>query len=75
LPGIVGSIEGIVGNLWATTELSTTTYKEKLEEVKNKFKVTYTDAEMLQTLLVQLEKDLEILQLPYTPGRFPIWKR
>lgn len=72
-PGIIGSLEGIVGNLWSTTELSTNTYKEKLAEVKTNFSMVYTDSESLKTLVENLELELEKLQLPYTPGRFPIW--
>jgi photosystem II stability/assembly factor-like uncharacterized protein len=71
LSGLVGSVEGIVWNLWATTEESTTTYKEKLAEVKGKLDLLYPQAVQLKTLVDSLDETLEKLKLPYTPGRFP----
>jgi photosystem II stability/assembly factor-like uncharacterized protein len=72
LSGLVGSVEGIVWNLWATTEESTTTYKEKLAEVKGKLDLLYPKAVQLKTLVDSLDETLEKLKLPYTPGRFPL---
>ncbi len=72
LSGLVGSVEGIVWNLWATTEESTTTYKEKLAEVKGKLDLLYPKAVQLKTLVDNLDETLEKLKLPYTPGRFPL---
>jgi hypothetical protein len=72
LSGLVGSVEGIVWNLWATTEESTNTYKEKLAEVKGKLDLLYPKAVQLKTLVDSLDETLEKLKLPYTPGRFPL---
>jgi hypothetical protein len=72
LSGISGSLEGIVWNLWATTEEATNTYNEKLDEIKNKLALVYKDAEDLKTLVDALDLELEKLKLPYTPGRFPL---
>ncbi len=74
LPGLTGSIEGIVGNLWSTTELATSTYKDKLSELKLKFSAIYKDVIATKILLEQLENKMEQLKLPYTPGRLPEWK-
>jgi photosystem II stability/assembly factor-like uncharacterized protein len=72
LSGLVGSVEGIVWNLWATTEESTNTYKEKLAEVKGKLDLLYPKAVQLKTMVDSLDETLEKLKLPYTPGRFPL---
>jgi len=74
LPGIIGSIEGIVGGLWSTTEMATNTYKEKLISLKTKFGGVYSDVLTAKTLLDALENKLEQLKVPYTPGRLPYWK-
>ncbi len=74
LPGLAGSVEGIVGGLWATTEQATTTYTEKLKTLKLKFTPVYNEVVSAKTLLEQLENKLEQLKLPYTPGRLPEWK-
>lgn len=75
LPGIVSSMEGIVWNLWSTTQMTTTTYVDKLKEVTSKFNTVYSKAEKLITLMNELEKELENLKFPYTPGRFPVWNK
>lgn len=74
LPGLVSAIEGIVGNLWATSQTATGTYKEKLSELEQRFGLVYSDVVKLKGLLEALEKQLESKQFPYTPGRLPDWK-
>lgn len=74
LPGLAGAIEGIVGGLWATTEPTTTTYTEKLSTLKIKFTPIYNEVLAVKALLEQLEKQLEQMNMPYTPGRLPEWK-
>ncbi|MES2617872.1 MAG: glycosyl hydrolase [Bacteroidota bacterium] len=74
LPGLAGTIEGIVGNLWSTTESTTTTYRERLSTLKAEFTPLYSDVLEVKTLLETLERKMELLKLPYTPGRLPEWK-
>jgi hypothetical protein len=74
LPGIVGSIEGIVGNLWATSQVPSKTYEDKLEDVKKKFAPVYAEIVNLKEGIELLEVLLEQLKFPATPGRLPVWK-
>ncbi len=74
LPGLAGEVEGIVGGLWSTTEQTTNTYSEKLNALKTKFTAIYNDVLVVKALLETLEKQLEQMKLPYTPGRLPEWK-
>ncbi len=74
LPGLVGALEGIVGNLWATSQPATGTYTARLAELKKQFGSVYNDILGLKTLLEELEKQLDNKQFPYTPGRLPEWK-
>ena len=74
LPGIAGSIEGIVGGLWSTSETVTVTYVEKLKALKTAFGKTYAEVLEAKAMLESLENKLEQLKFPYTPGRLPSWK-
>lgn len=74
LPGLAGALEGIVGGLWATTETATSTYTEKLSALKLKFTPIYNEVVAVKLLLENLEKQLEQMNMPYTPGRLPEWK-
>lgn len=73
LPGLIGSLEGIVGNLWATTEMPTTTYTSRLKEIKANFKSVYQQVQDIDTLMKSLELQLDKNKFPYTPGRLPDW--
>jgi photosystem II stability/assembly factor-like uncharacterized protein len=74
LPGIVGSIEGIVGNLWSTSQTPTKTFEDKLEDIRKKFTPVYTEIINLKEGIELLEVLLEQLKFPATPGRLPAWK-
>ena len=74
LPGIVGSIEGIVGNLWSTSQIPSKTYEDKLADIKRKFTAVYAEILDLKEGIDLLEVLLEQLKFPATPGRLPVWK-
>ena len=74
LPGIIGSIEGIVGNLWSTSQVPSRTYEDKLEDIKKKFTPVYAEIVNLKEGIELLEVLLEQLKFPATPGRLPAWK-
>ena len=74
LPGLIGSVEGIVGNLWATSETPTTTYTSRLKEVKQSFAAVYQQVQTIDALMKSLELQLDKNKFPYTPGRLPDWK-
>lgn len=71
LPGISGLIEGMVGGLFATTTTQPKTYEETLIMAKRKFGFVYGEVKATKILLESLEKKLDKLAVPYTPGRLP----
>ena len=71
---LIGSIENIAYNLWATTAQAPGTYSEKLGELKKEFGMAYTKTNAIRLALEGLEKKLDQGKFPYTPGRFPEWK-
>ena len=73
LPGLIGSVEGIVGNLWATSEMPTTTYTSRLKEIKGNFKSVYQQVQSIESMMQTLEQGLDKNKFPYTPGRLPVW--
>ncbi len=71
LPGLLGQLEGIVYNLWATSTQQTGTYESKLNDIEKKFNVDYEELKTINLQVEALEKKLEDLDAPYTPYRFP----
>jgi photosystem II stability/assembly factor-like uncharacterized protein len=71
---MIGSIENIAYNLWATTAQQPGTYVEKLNELKTNFNASYQQANSIRLSLEKLEQTLNKEKFPYTPGRFPEWK-
>lgn len=74
LPGIEGGVEGIAGNLWATTSAPTSTYITRLESLKAQFTEVYQMVKSADQILKAMELELEKQAAPYTPGRLPDWK-
>jgi photosystem II stability/assembly factor-like uncharacterized protein len=73
LPGIIGSLENVVGGSWSNSLGATNTYKEKMNELKEKFKPVYAQIVDSSKKLADLEAKAESMKLPATPGRLPKW--
>lgn len=73
LPGLTGSIENIVYGTWSNSLGATNTNKEKLNEIKEKFKPVYAQITDVSKKLAELESKAENMKLPATPGRLPKW--
>lgn len=71
LPGLIGSLENMVYGTWSSSLGATNTYKEKLAEIKDKFKTQYTQISDASKKLADLEAKAENMKLPSTPGRLP----
>ena len=71
LSGLIGTVEGIVDNLWSTTAQQTGTYVQRLDQCKRTFSNIYTNAKLLKSKIESIENKLEDRKAPYTPGRFP----
>jgi photosystem II stability/assembly factor-like uncharacterized protein len=74
LPGLTGSLENIAGSTWGNSLGATNTHKEKLAEVKEKFKPVYSQIADVSKKLGELEAKAEAMKLPATPGRLPKWE-
>jgi photosystem II stability/assembly factor-like uncharacterized protein len=74
LPGLTGTLENMVYGTWSSSLGATNTYKEKLTEVKDKFKPVYTQISEVSKKLSDLEAKAESMKLPATPGRLPKWE-
>ncbi|HWY09877.1 MAG TPA: glycosyl hydrolase, partial [Bacteroidia bacterium] len=74
LPGLSGSLENVVGGTWGNSLGATNTYKEKLSEIKDKFKPVYAQISDASKKLNDLEAKAESMKLPATPGRLPKWE-
>lgn len=74
LPGLYGSLENIVWGTWSNSLGATNTYKEKLAEIKEKFKPVYNQISETAKKLADLENKAEGMKLPATPGRLPKWE-
>jgi hypothetical protein len=71
LPGLIGSLENMVYGTWSSSLGATNTYKEKLTEIKDKFKIQYAQISDASKKLADLEAKAENMKLPATPGRLP----
>ena len=75
LPGIVGALEGMVGNLWSNSQTPSNTYTSKLDQLQTEFTKVYQQVKTLDTMVKQLEQLLDESKFPYTPGRLPVWSK
>jgi photosystem II stability/assembly factor-like uncharacterized protein len=75
LPGLAGRIDGIVYSLWSTTQAPSTTYREQLALVKTELEPVYAACLAVENEINQLDKLLDKLGAPATPGRLPEWKK
>ncbi len=71
LPGLIGSLENMVYGTWSNSLGATNTYKEKMTEIKDKFKIQYAMISEASKKLADLESKAESMKLPATPGRLP----
>jgi len=75
LPSIMQRVDRVVGGHWASNSAPTTTHRRSYEIAAKAF------APLLESLrnliegdLESIERDLEAVGGPWTPGRVPVWK-
>jgi len=73
-PSINERVGGIEYAIWNSTAPVPKMYKESYEIASRQFKALLTEMKDLNKKLEELERELEINQAPYTPGRWPEWK-
>jgi phosphoglycerol transferase MdoB-like AlkP superfamily enzyme len=74
LPGLTGSLDNVIYGTWSNSLGATNTNKEKLNEVREKFKPVYAQIVDASKKLAELESKAESMKLPATPGRLPKWE-
>jgi photosystem II stability/assembly factor-like uncharacterized protein len=68
-------VEVITSALWSTTAAPTNTFITSYEIAASKFDEIITDMKSIESGIKQIEIELEKSGAPYTPGRFPEWKK
>jgi len=75
-PGILSRINGIIYEQWRSTSAPTQTQRSAYEIVADEFSLVLEDLKKLvKEDVVRIEKKLEKMGAPYTPGRLPNWKK
>ncbi|MEI8138137.1 MAG: hypothetical protein WCH21_12505, partial [Bacteroidota bacterium] len=75
LPGLIGSVEGIVSGSWSQTMGPTQTMTEKYTKIKTEFKPIYNSILELKAMLEAIELKAENLKIPATHGRLPVFEK
>ncbi|MEQ1585047.1 MAG: glycosyl hydrolase [Cyclobacteriaceae bacterium] len=74
LPSINERVSSIEGSVWSSTAPIPATFKDSYTVAAKQFTLALDDLKKIYTAIEQLEKELEINNAPYTPGRWPDWK-
>ncbi|MDP3556639.1 MAG: glycosyl hydrolase [Bacteroidota bacterium] len=75
LPGLIGSVEGVVGGSWSQSMGPTQTMLDKYANTKTEFSTVYASIVELDKLVDVIEKKAENLKIPATHGRLPVYSR
>ena len=68
-------VDLITSALWSTTAAPTTTFKKSYDAAANVFDQLLASLKSIDEKTKQIEKEFEKFGAPYTPGRFPEWKK
>jgi photosystem II stability/assembly factor-like uncharacterized protein len=72
-PSINERVSGIEGSVWNSTAPVPKTFNDSFSTAAKQFSVLLLEMRKINSSIEQLEKELEINQAPYTPGRWPEW--
>jgi peptidoglycan hydrolase CwlO-like protein len=73
--GVKDRIDFIIYSLWSTTSAPTNTMTKSYEAAANKYDDLSSELKKIDGEVASIEKTLEKSGAPYTPGRFPEWKK
>ena len=65
----------ITSSLWSTTSYQTSTFERAYNEASINFGKVLASLALADKLIKNIEKSIEKEGAPYTPGRFPVWKK
>ena len=65
----------ITAALWSTTSYPTKTFIDSYQKAADSFDEVLSELKIIDSDVALIEKDLESLGAPYTPGRFPTWRK
>ena len=68
-------MELITGALWSTTAAPTNTFVKSYDTAAAKFDAILNNLKSIENSIKQIESDLEKSGAPFTPGRFPEWRK
>jgi photosystem II stability/assembly factor-like uncharacterized protein len=68
-------VELITGALWSTTAAPTNTFIKSYDAAAAKFDAILNNLKSIENSIKQIESDLEKSGAPFTPGRFPEWRK
>jgi photosystem II stability/assembly factor-like uncharacterized protein len=68
-------VDLITGVLWYTTAVPTTTFIKSYDDAAAKFDDVLAYLKSIDNEMKQIEQKLEEQGAPYTPGRFPEWRK
>lgn len=71
VPSINDRISTIEGGVWGTTSTPTSTYSRSLEIAIKQLKAVISDLRTLANDVVTIERQLDNIRAPWTPGRLP----
>jgi photosystem II stability/assembly factor-like uncharacterized protein len=75
-PGLASRINAIVSEQRRSTSEPTQTQRQAYEIVADEFSPILADLKkLIKEDIAKIEKKLDEIGAPYTPGRFPIWKK
>jgi len=72
---VKGRVDLITGALWNTTAAPTNTFIKSYDAAASKFDTILLSLKSIEENIKQVENTLENYGAPYTPGRFPDWKK
>jgi len=72
---IKGRVNLITAALWSTTAAPTNTFIKSYEIASAKCDEILSDLKSIDISIQQIETEIEKSGAPYTPGRFPEWRK
>jgi hypothetical protein len=75
-PGLSSRINGVIRDQWRSLSAPTQSQKDAFQIVSDEFPpILEAIKKIVEEDIKKIEKKLEEIGAPYTPGRLPSWKR